>query len=574
MTRPSVWLAVLVAMAAAAASGGAERAAADAVSYQVDGSHRGFVDAELRPPLGRKWIRRDLPLVRYPLLAGGRVFVVSGDTVQALDPGTGETIWTRTAARDSTLSYGRGRLFIAGGDGVTAVDADAGATIWVAGVAEASAALMVGDTVVVAHERGVSAHRWEDGIRLWDRRTSTIRDGIPASDGDRVFVSGDSRTSALDARVGVELWQRSAWCGYGIECTPRVHRGRVYAPASRSPWLVLDSLTGSPRGSLAATGWGPALAGNAAYVAVAGELRAQSLEQGTVAWRLPPPVGSQFHGPPLVVGGVVYVQAGDEIVAVERSSGSVLWQRSRSLAPTAPAGAMAASGALLVVPARDRLVAFGPGGDTPGVDDPEKTPASAFRFEFTSSRRSVLYGQRVELKLALDGTYGRRVVELQESRFPYRRWRTIARPAVGSYPTYVRARPAINTRYRLVDRNTLPEKVSRVRRVLLELGGRASFYARGPHAVRVRAAFRAPPALRLHKRRLHVYRFRPGRTVGRLAGKLKIRRRSPARYRVAGVVRAPRLHRRDRFAICIPKIPPPGYGPQRYAVPRCGKPRL
>jgi hypothetical protein len=272
------------------------------------------------------------------------------------------------------------------------------------------------------------------------------------------------------------------------------------------------------------------------------------------------------------VGEVVYAQVGRDAIAFDRSTGQRLWRRERSIVPTETYGPLAAGEDRLLVSTTDRLVAFGPGPDTPRVDDPDKTPASSYRISFKALSRWVLAGRSVELSIALSGTT--RTMELQESRYPYRRWRTIKRPMLGDYPESVRVWPAMNTRYRVIDRDTLPVKRSPVRQVYLELYGTATYYARGRGAIRVVSRLRMPPALRIHSKRVHIYRYRNRARVGKHVGTVPIRERGGCcGYRAVGVVRTPRLRRTDRFAFCIPGLPRHGYGREPINDPRCGKKR-
>ena len=90
-----------------------------AVTYQGDAAHTGNVDAPFAPPLGKKWVRRDLgERVSYPVISEGKVFVTAtpaGNQIvlYALDRRTGGTIWSRPVL-GGLPAYADGRVFVAG----------------------------------------------------------------------------------------------------------------------------------------------------------------------------------------------------------------------------------------------------------------------------------------------------------------------------------------------------------------------------------------------------------------------------------------------------------------------------
>ena len=360
--------------------------------------------------------------------------------------------------------------------------------------------------MIVGQDGALSAHRWQDGLELWETAVYWNGEGYPGSDGERVFAVGAcGATTALHATTGVQLWHRSGRCTGGGGGTPRIANGRVYVPertnySAPATWLALDSFMGGLRGTLALDLTGPALAAGRAFTALPDELQAQDLSTGTLALRARS--RSEFRGPPLVVGEVVYVQTAGQVWGVDRASGRVLWRGERSIVPTEAGGPLASGSGVLVVPAIDRLIAFGPGKHAAGVDNPDKTPASSYTFMFKLSSRRQTYPQRVQVELAARGASTLRRVELQESRYPRRRWRTIRRVKLGSYTEFLYVRPSIHTRYRVVDRDTLPRKVSRSRSVRVALPGRARYWIHDARHVRVIANFRAPPALRLSQKRV------------------------------------------------------------------------
>ncbi|MDX6227909.1 MAG: hypothetical protein QOI76_1299, partial [Frankiales bacterium] len=119
------------------------------VSHQVNPMHSGGQPNDaLAPPLTQKWSVDLAGTVSYPLIAGGRVFVVVqpagnvGPRLYALDRATGRSIWGPVALSDvrghAILAYDNGRLYVTGpGPGsvspiseMRAFDATNGTEIW------------------------------------------------------------------------------------------------------------------------------------------------------------------------------------------------------------------------------------------------------------------------------------------------------------------------------------------------------------------------------------------------------------------------------------------------------------
>src|SRR3954447_19015688 len=70
-------------------------------AYQINPGHTGeATGTKFAPPLGKRWVRRDLAgqdynrSVSYPVMAEGRVYVATGSGVYALGR-NGRTVWSR-----------------------------------------------------------------------------------------------------------------------------------------------------------------------------------------------------------------------------------------------------------------------------------------------------------------------------------------------------------------------------------------------------------------------------------------------------------------------------------------------
>src|SRR5256714_7873240 len=114
---------------------------APSVAMQIDAAHSGVqADGHPRPPLRKRWSVDLGQPTSYPLIAGGKVFVVVrnpsayGTRIVALDAATGATAWERSLGGSyywSGAAYDAGKIFTVNGDGVMqALDATTGAVLW------------------------------------------------------------------------------------------------------------------------------------------------------------------------------------------------------------------------------------------------------------------------------------------------------------------------------------------------------------------------------------------------------------------------------------------------------------
>src|SRR3954452_5970269 len=89
--------------------------AAGPAGYQIDPAHSGVAaGTTLAPPLGKRWVRRDLVgghyngVTSWPVMAEGRIYVATNRGVYALDR-NGRTLWSLALA-SASLAYDAGRL--------------------------------------------------------------------------------------------------------------------------------------------------------------------------------------------------------------------------------------------------------------------------------------------------------------------------------------------------------------------------------------------------------------------------------------------------------------------------------
>ncbi|MDQ3936774.1 MAG: PQQ-like beta-propeller repeat protein [Actinomycetota bacterium] len=569
------------------------------VTYQVDAAHTGNVaDANLDPPLGRKWIRRDLgrPLTN-PLMAEGRVYVLSappqqGLMIHALDPATGNTIWSKPAPLENGasfsfgFSYDQGRLFANGGRMIRAHSAATGEPLWTRPLNDSRGAAVAegGSVYLVDITGGLRAFRGSDGVEQPGAQIGSGGREV-AVQGDRVFSGeGCRRVDAFDRALLTRVWSYSGGCNDWVDDPPpAVHRGRVYAHASRAgSGVILDAANGQRLGTFAAER-SPAFAGNLGFYRGDLPLIAVNLDTGGEAWRYTSePGGSreELAGIPLVVEKSVFVLTRDgELIAVDRDSGRERWRG--ALSPIVDHGMtslplpppMAAAGDRLIVTYRDRLTAFGPGPDAPGIDEPDKIPAGGLRYELRAEPEDLPYLSKARIAVRANGSLsGAHEIELQADPYPYGEWRAVkrARPSFDDHTFEVK--PDRNTRYRVVDRSTYPTIESEAVTVYPFYGGSPAFWLVGRSSMQVRGTVTAPSWLRVTRRRAYLYRARARNKPGTRIGSLRVRRVGKERYRLVGTVRVPALRRRDLFFVCIPIAKPKAFG--RLPHDHCGRRRL
>lgn len=377
------WLVALLSIAVPAAICPSASAAYDqSTASGVTTGHTGFASGGSleRPPLTVRWSRDLNTYTSYPVIADGRVFVVTSATaapaVVALDGATGATLWERGLTATGHLAYDAGRVFVSGRYGkVTALAAATGEPLWERSLPEPfqlNTPVADGGVLYVdsAWSGGnVYALAGTDGETLW--QSPAHYGGGPALSGAFAFQFGDLDSGTLAFSRGDG---RRAWVGDATRCAGRaevaVDGARIIGPYAGSCGAIHDAATGHALGTLRSD-YAPAVAGD--VVVTVGDdahaVRAHSLSSGAALWTREP--ASQIAAPPIVVNETVYVStfAGD-LLATDLRSGDPLWA---GTVPGVTFGesrpAMAAGGGMLVASADTVVTAFGSvAGPRPGLD--------------------------------------------------------------------------------------------------------------------------------------------------------------------------------------------------------------
>jgi outer membrane protein assembly factor BamB len=389
-------LAVLAALGVAVA-GHAPPVRAQAVTYQANAQHDGFVPEKIAPSARRRWLAKLDPRVGYPVVAGDRVFVASapmdplrgGVRVVALSLASGRRLWQRElgGTAESIYSAALGtdgeRLYVTRDvygepqpGALIALSLADGHTVWqTADLALFDAEVpVVDDGVVYLSETsgsgGISAWRASDGTLAWRTSTDHGGGGAVALTADTAYLGVGCEPHVFRVRRtdGAPLVPTSSGCSSGVGITPVIAGQRLF--------LRGDDLEGvyDLAGTKTATfrsDYSPAVAGGLTVVAdalIPGESawRGHTLKaldaRGRTRWRFRG--DGYLDSAPLIAGRTVYVGSGaGHMYGVDLRSGRLRWRGNAGTSVFAsrdnslPTG-LAVAGKTLLVPARGRLVAF------------------------------------------------------------------------------------------------------------------------------------------------------------------------------------------------------------------------
>lgn len=331
-------------------------------------------------------------IIADPIVAGGRIYTIDADNrVQATSTG-GEALWSfdLTPLRDANyqaqgggLAFGAGKLFVSSGFGtLTALDPATGQEIWTQklgntatgapSVRDGLVYLVSGDTTAWAIEAGDGRVRWQidlpadinnvagapapavndkyvtfafgtgtvqtvfrqGGLRLWNadilgRRNGVALTGVTDVTGDPV-ISGDTvyagnysgRMVAFSVYDGERMWTAKQGASGPVWPTG----GSVFFVSDRNQLVRLDQASGEQVWAVDLPGYvptrrpnkrrdeafanhGPVLAGGRLVVASSdGLIRSFSPENGALLSSVEIPGGATTR--PIVAGGVMYVVSG------------------------------------------------------------------------------------------------------------------------------------------------------------------------------------------------------------------------------------------------------------------------
>ena len=551
-------------------------------AYQSDAQHTGVAQGTtFAAPLGKRWVRRDLSEASFPVLAEGKVFLTSGKSVYALDRATGATVWSRALGANG-VAYDNGKVFAVAGGVLQALDPATGKLLWTSELPGTSSAYSPPSAydgmVYVSDQSTVYGAREDNGLTIFSTSTATSERSIPAVDSSKVYDADDcGEASAIDRTVGLETWRMASSCGgRGGSSTTVVRDERVYVP-SGAKITVRDTLLGMTQDTFAAT-QPPVVASDAAFVVSGKEIYART-NAGTVAWTYTDE--STFAAPPLVAGDYVYgITEDGRVVALAKGMGQKVWESKLGTSSYSDGGRWPGLGAAadtLVVSYGDRVSAYGTGPDTPGVDDPDKTPQADAKLEFKVTPRQIGFGRSSVLtgRLSLPGNEENRVIHVEADAWPYDGYQRQPDVKLGDDGTFkVTVRPDRNTRYRVIYDGTAPVTVSKEIEVFSDYALKWKIIARGKRLVLIRARVAGPLDMHLRGARFYVYWYRARSRVATRIGSVKLRGKS-THVRGSGQMRTPAVIKpSDYFYICRPEKKDDGFGKPDTRLKACGRKRV
>ena len=372
------------------------------VAYQINPAHTGAVSTfNFGLPLAKAWSVDLGQPVSYPLIAGGKVFVIAGGNqngttpkslnLYALDAATGATAWGPVSVLGAypwaAAAYDAGRVFVVNTDGLlSAFDAGTGTLLWSRQISNqyafsAPPTAVNGLVYIGGAGNGgtLYAVQESDGSGLWS--SSVMNGGIssPAVTADGVYVScAGPHTYKFDPSTGNELWHYSSGIQGGGGATSVLYNGSLYIRShllGYPPYyngLVLNAANGAEQRTFdpGADGYGPAPAfdGGSGFFVSGGSLQAQDATTGSVLWT-DTPTGAPYVTAPVIVSGLVFEGAADGTLdALDPTTGARLWTDSVGAAiagpdevnVTQPLTGMGAGEGRLLVPAGTHLIAYAP----------------------------------------------------------------------------------------------------------------------------------------------------------------------------------------------------------------------
>lgn len=571
MRRLLVLLAVIALLAPATAG-------ATVRNYRVDAGHTGEIPtASLSAPIGRKWIRRDIKASGEPLVADGRVFVQRDDArnVTALERDTGATLWERSGPVNG-FAYADGVLFYSTVGSVEAVDAATGRVRWSKALTGRFHGKPVydGGTLYVGTEGAAVALRASDGFELW-RADAYGAESVLGVDAERVYsVSGCDAATALERRVGLQMWRYVGDCVGRGGAAPMIADGLLYS-GDEVGGVILEASSGDRKGTIRGA---PTRAGDLVLLAQDRSLAAQD-RQGRIVWRATREAAGA-SSLPLVVGSVAWQRVGNQLVGYDVKTGAKVHETGGVSDGTESYSdsyaQLGSDGEWLVFAGTGRVVGLTNGGDTPGIDDPDLPKGQETEVTITADKR-VFKPYDSAITLRADARRGGYSVappdelRVEQDPYPYDdRWEPIARDPNGLHTVV----PRVNTRYRAVNVTTAPQVVSAPVEVRTEFETALQLKALSRRTVLATAQADAPPGLSLARRPVYFYRLRRGQ---KLATRIRVVRwratGRPQRFRASIRLRAASLRRTDRIFFCFRNPLPNAVGKPVRGTDPCGRRR-
>lgn len=368
-------------------------------NFQIDATHTGSVISPgLTPPLKQKWVVNFGQPISYPLIAGGRVFVVIKDPTNktklfALDATDGALLWSAPLGGFfpwSAACYENGRVFALNSDGLLrAFDGATGTMIWSTLLAPTNAPPTAFQGLVyVSGNFRVFAVNADTGAVIWIQSVIDGDTSSPAVTSNGLWVSyACPNVYKLDPLTGAQFWHYWPHCNGGGGTTPAMYNGRLYVRDTQD--MIFDAETGTVIGNFNAKNT-PAFSGSRGFfldgshgLGSFGILRARDVDTNTDLWSFAG--DGQLQSAVLVVDNFVYVgSASGKLYAVNAATGQQAWVTTAGasipyvdeLSVSQPTTSFAAVDGMLVIPTSTTLVAYEVDTTPPSLTFGDPTPAA------------------------------------------------------------------------------------------------------------------------------------------------------------------------------------------------------
>src|SRR5271157_5668162 len=361
------------------------------LGFQITTDHVGALSSPgMNPPLAVKWSVIVGGTASYPIITGGKVFVIGGGyssgLFYALDEQTGDIIWAQPSPPNYHgwvgAAYDNGVLFVVprytpgfNTGAMFAFSAADGHLIWsttLPGQYGFSSAPTASNGVVYTGGAGsggtVYAVRESDGTLLWTASVENGDSSAPAVTSDGVYVSYVCpQTYKFNPMTGQQIWHYSGGCEGGGGESAAVYKGLVYVRDVYD--YPTDGISLSAANGLFIGGfnsqYSPAFWQNTAFYTEPDALTAVDLSSGQTLWTALPKAGENYSCAPIVVNGVVYAgTSSGNLYGVASDTGNNMFSLnlgqpiSCSGYFSTPLAGMSAGDGLLVVPAGSEVVAL------------------------------------------------------------------------------------------------------------------------------------------------------------------------------------------------------------------------
>ena len=353
--------------------------------YQINPAHTGatVLNKPLTFPLVQKWVVTLPDQLSYPVIADGRVFVLSrsingnyGTTLYAISETDGSILWQESISGIyfwATATYGDGRLYVINFNGtLQAVNPADGSQIWSVNLPiqyAFSSAPTFCDGMVFVGGAGDGGTLYSvdaaTGNILWTQGVENGDNSSPAVVCHKVYVSyaGD-QSYCFSEMSGNLVWHYNGPAEGGGGKTVAVSDAGVYVRDSYGGDLCLNANSGSLKSRYKADHI-PAFAKSSRFLMSGGVLQACDVNTGKRLWCFSG--DGQLSSAPIVVNNTVFVGSGSgRVYGLDSKTGKVVWQTTIGSIQSPdeqnvsqPLTGFAAGDGLIIFPATNELYAFG-----------------------------------------------------------------------------------------------------------------------------------------------------------------------------------------------------------------------